>query len=200
MKKSFKKTVRIVAAALCLTTMLGIFAACTEPDTPGQTYDNLVKLTIDAGGQNAQYNTTASMDYDKFLNPYPYNTLEKLVDAWNEGEQNLRFALGKARAEKMKKAFDTESRIFPVEHVKAASAAMETENPMEAEKLLNLYRLQRLEALRPTDSFSEEYVFYYGLKLKLLLRIRQFDTAIGEKAYKSIYNAILNGDRLEAIQ
>ncbi|MBQ8908211.1 MAG: DUF2764 family protein [Clostridia bacterium] len=134
----------------------------------------------------------------------PSRTVEKtgsaLVDAWNEGEQNLRFALGKARAEKMKKAFDTESRIFPVEHVKAASAAMETENPMEAEKLLNLYRLQRLEALRPTDSFSEEYVFYYGLKLKLLLRIRQFDTAIGEKAYKSIYNAILNGDRLEAIQ
>ena len=121
-----------------------------------------------------------------------------LIDAWNESERNLRFALGKVRAEKMKKTFDTENRIFPVEYVKAASAAVEIENPMEAEKYLNGYRLEILETLRPMDSFSEDYVFYYGLKLKLLLRIRQFDTKLGEKAYKNIYNSILNGDRLEA--
>ena len=60
-----------------------------------------------------------------------------LIDAWNESERNLRFALGKVRAEKMKKTFDTENRIFPVEYVKAASAATEIENPMEAEKYLN---------------------------------------------------------------
>ena len=121
-----------------------------------------------------------------------------LIDAWNESERNLRFALGKVRAEKMKKTFDTENRIFPVEYVKAASAATEIENPMEAEKYLSSYRLEILETLRPMDSFSEDYVFYYGLKLKLLLRIRQFDTKLGEKAYKNIYNSILNGDRLEA--
>ena len=123
-----------------------------------------------------------------------------LIDAWNESERNLRFALGKVRAEKMKKTFDTENRIFPVEYVKAASAATEIENPMEAEKYLSSYRLEILETLRPMDSFSEDYVFYYGLKLKLLLRIRQFDTKVGEKAYKNIYNSILNGDRLEAKQ
>ena len=123
-----------------------------------------------------------------------------LVDAWNESERNLRFALGKVRAEKMKKAFDTENRIFPVEYIKAASTAIEIENPMEAEKYLNRYRLEILETLRPMDSFSEEYIFYYGLKLKLILRIRQFDTKIGEKAYKNIYNSILNGDRLEVKQ
>ena len=121
-----------------------------------------------------------------------------LIDAWNESERNLRFALGKVRAEKMKKTFDTENRIFPVEYVKAASVATEIENPLEAEKYLNGYRLEILETLRPLDSFSEDYVFYYGLKLKLLLRIRQFDTKVGEKAYKNIYNSILNGDRLEA--
>ena len=123
-----------------------------------------------------------------------------LIDAWNESERNLRFALGKVRAEKMKKTFDTENRIFPVEYVKAASAAVEIENPMETEKYLNGYRLEILETLRPMDSFSENYVLYYGLKLKLLLRIRQFDTKVGEKAYKNIYNSILNGDRLEAKQ
>ena len=123
-----------------------------------------------------------------------------LIDAWNENERNLRFALGKVRAEKMKKPFDTENRVFPVEYIRAASAAVEMKNPMEAEEYLNRFRLGILEALRPMDNFSQDFIFYYGLKLKLLLRIKQFDTKTGEKAYKNIYDSILNGDRLEAIQ
>ena len=122
-----------------------------------------------------------------------------LIDAWNECEINLRFALGKVRAEKMNKVFDTENRILPVEYIKAANTAIEKENPMEAEKYLNSYRLEMLETLRPMDAFSDEYIFYYGLKLKLLLRIRQFDTETGEKAYRNIYNSIIKGD-LEAEQ
>ena len=122
-----------------------------------------------------------------------------LIDAFSEGERNLRFALGKVRAEKMKKPFDTENKILPVEYIKAASTAIEIENPMEAEKHLNSFRLEILEALRPMDSFSEDYIFYYGLKLKLILRIRRFDKEVGEKAYRNIYDSILNGDRLEAI-
>lgn len=122
-----------------------------------------------------------------------------LIDAWNESERNLRFALCKVRAEKMKKPFDTQNMILPLEHIKVAGTAIEVENPMEAEKILNRYRLEILETLRPMDSFSEDYVFYYGLRLKLLLRIRQFNTEVGEKAYRKIYNSILNGDRLEAI-
>ena len=123
-----------------------------------------------------------------------------LIDAWNESERNLRFALGKVRAEKLKKSFDTQNRIFPLEYIKAASVATEMENPMEAEEYLNHYRLEILETLRPRDNFSEDYILYYGLKLKLLLRIRQFDTEVGEKAYKNIYDFILNEDRLEAKQ
>lgn len=123
-----------------------------------------------------------------------------LIDTWNQSERDLRFALGKVRAEKMKKTFDTENKTFPMEYIKAASVATDMENPMEAEEYLNRYRLEILETLRPMDSFSEDYIFYYGLKLKLLLRIRQFDTKSGEKAYKNIYDSILNGDRLEAKQ
>ena len=33
------------------------------------------------------------------------------IDDWNESERNLRFSLGKVRADKMKKSFDTENRI-----------------------------------------------------------------------------------------
>ncbi len=123
-----------------------------------------------------------------------------LIDSFNESERNLRFALGKVRAEKMKKPFDTENRILPMEYIRVASKAIEMENPMEAEKYLNRYRLEILETLRPMDNFSEEYIFYYGLKLKLILRMRQFDTKAGEKEYRNIYNSILYGDRLEAKQ
>jgi len=75
---------------------------------------------------------------------------------------------------------------------------VEIENPLEAENFLLRYRLNFLETLRPMDSFSEDYIFYYALKLKLILRIRQFDVALGEATYKDIYNSILNGEKVEA--
>jgi len=152
---------------------------------------------------------------DRFLKKKAQDELKKLtlspqkhcessesgfIAAWNERERNLRFALGKLRAEKMKKQFDTEDRVLPVEYLKAAGTAIEIDNPMEAEKYLNRFRLEMLETLRPMDTFSEDYIFYYGLKLKLILRIRRFDEESGKEAYKNIYHSILNGDRLEAIQ
>jgi len=124
----------------------------------------------------------------------------RLIEAWNEGERNLRLALGKVRAEKMKKTYYLGNEYLSTQLVKVAQTAVEMESPLEAENFLNLYRLEFLETLRPMDTFSEDSVFYYGLKLKLLTRERQFQTEIGEKAYKNIYNSIMNGDRLEAIQ
>lgn len=123
-----------------------------------------------------------------------------LIEAWNENERKLRFALGKVRADKLKKPFDAGDDSLPIGLVKAASLAMESENPLEAEKILNKFRLDFLESHRPMDSFSDEFVFYYGLKLKLILRIRQFDAEAGKAAYKNIYNSIMNGDRSEVIQ
>ncbi len=121
-----------------------------------------------------------------------------LIEAWNEGERNLRFALGKVRANKMNKPFDLKNKILPAELYKVATSALEAENPLEAENFLLHYRLSFLETLRPTDTFSEDFIFYYALKLKLILRIRDFDAKLGESAYKNIYNSILNGNRLEA--
>ncbi len=122
-----------------------------------------------------------------------------LIEKWNDGERKLRTALAKVRADKMKKSFDIENNVLSSELLKIANAAIEIESPMEAEKFLNSYRLEFLESLRPMDNFSEEFVYYYGLKLKLISHIRQFDTSAGEIAYKNIYNSIMNGDRLEAI-
>ncbi len=138
------------------------------------------------------------------LSLIPSRTYEKsgsaLVEAWNEGERNLRFALAKVRADKLKKPFDAEPGQLPAELMKVARTAVEMESPMDAEVFLNQYRMSFLETLRPMDTFSEDSAFYYGLKLKLMLRIRQFDEKLGEAAYKEIYNSIMNGDRLEAVQ
>ena len=121
------------------------------------------------------------------------------IDTWNERERTLRFALGKVRAEKWNFPFDTEGRNIPAKYIRAAGTAIEMENPMEAEKFLNRFRLELLEEQRPMDGFADDYIFYYGLRLKLLLRIRQFDTEAGEAAYRKIYNSILHKDRLEAL-
>ena len=132
-----------------------------------------------------------SRDYEKSNSP--------LVKQWNDGERKLRLVLAKARADKMKKQFEINENSVPVELQQAVREAVEIENPMEAEKFLNKYRLDFLESLRPMDSFSEDFVFYYGLKLKLISRIKQFDLESGETAYKNIYNSIINGERLEVI-
>ncbi len=123
-----------------------------------------------------------------------------LIEKWNEGERSLRLALAKLRADKLNKHFDADNQSCPAGLLQSVRTAVEIENPMEAEKFLNKYRLDFLEALRPMDSFSEEFVFYYGLKLKLIERIRKFDSECGEAAYRNIYNSIMNGDRSEVIQ
>ena len=121
-----------------------------------------------------------------------------VVNSWNENERNLRLALAKARADKLGKTFDLQNKNLPAELIKTANAAVETENPLEAEIFLLSYRLGFLETLRPLNTFSEDYIFYYALKLKLIARIRQFDTNLGKTTYKDIYDSILDGDRLEA--
>jgi hypothetical protein len=128
------------------------------------------------------------------------NTGSEFLNKWNDGERNLRLVLAKIRADKMNKQFDAEKiQSAPVELLQAAREAVEIENPLEAEKFLNKYRLEFLESLRPMDSFSEDFVFYYGLKLKIISRIKQFDKESGETAYKNIYGSIMNGERLEVI-
>ncbi len=129
----------------------------------------------------------------------PEKSTSSLVEKWNDGERSLRIALAEVRAAKMNKHFDAENKSFSPALLQAVRTAVEIENPMEAEKFLNKYRLDFLEALRPTDSFSEEFVFYYGLKLKLIERIRKFDSESGECAYRNIYDSIMNGNRSEVI-
>ena len=129
----------------------------------------------------------------------PEKSSSAVIEKWNDGERQLRLALAKLRADKMNKPSDIQLQAFPAELVQAARTALETESPLEAEKFLNRYRFDFLEALRPMDSFSEEFLYYYGIKLKIIERIRRFDTESGEAAYRKIYDSIMNEDRQEVI-
>ncbi len=145
-----------------------------------------------AQGELEKLTLTPSRNYEK--------SSSALIEKWNDGERNLRLALARLRADKMNKHFETDNRSFSVGLLQAVRTAVEIESPMEAEKFLNKYRLDFLESLRPMDSFSEDFVFYYGLKLKLIERLRKFDSEHGESAYRNIYNSIMNGDKSEVIQ
>ncbi len=125
-------------------------------------------------------------------------TGSSFIDSWNEGERLLRLALATVRAGKMNKSFDNKNISFSPALIQAARAAADNTDPLEAEQTLNKYRLELIEAIRPSDAFCEDAVFYYGLKLKLLSRIKGFDEAEGQKQYKKIYNSIINGEEQEA--
>lgn len=128
---------------------------------------------------------------------HPENTSSPLLSSWYEGERDLRLALGKIRAEKMNKTFTFPNKILSAALIKTATDAQEADNPLEAERILFSHRLSFLESLRPTDMFCEDFLFYYGLKLMLLARMRQFDPVRGEAAYRKIYNSIIQGDTKE---
>ncbi len=121
-----------------------------------------------------------------------------LIDAFLEGERLLRLALAKQRAAKQNRDYDIGDAKISDTLYSLARAAVQIENPLEAEEFLNRYRLSFLETLRPMDNFSESSVFYYAIKLKLLWRIRQFDTALGQSAYKKIYDCIISSEIQEA--
>ena len=123
-----------------------------------------------------------------------------LIDAWNKGERSLRLALAKVRAEKLKKQTDVENLDIGAETAKFVEIVIAQENPLKAEKALDDYRLSFLETIRPIDSFSEEFIFYYALRFKLLSRRRSFDDGKGEVAYQNFYQSIIRGERAEEKQ
>lgn len=116
------------------------------------------------------------------------------LDKWYENERNLRLALAQIRALRMNKKFNLENESFSPEVVQAARTATGMDSPLAAEQFLNQYRLNLLDSIRPSDEFSIDAVYSYGLKLKLALRMKKFNTEKGMASYHKIYDSILKGD------
>ncbi|MBQ0051426.1 MAG: DUF2764 family protein [Treponema sp.] len=113
------------------------------------------------------------------------------VDNWNHKEKSLRLALGQIRALRMKKKFNAGFESIAPDAVQAARTASGMDSPLAAEQFLNQYRLSVIESMRPTDGFSVDAVFRYGLRLMLATRMKKFDAANGMASYKKIYTRIL---------
>lgn len=118
-------------------------------------------------------------------------TGSSVVDAWYNYERQLRFALGTIRAQRMKKDFPVEDPYFSADILQTARTACGFDNPLEAELYLNAARAQFLSRATPSNSFSTDAVFAYGLTLKLMLRIRKFNEELGLESYRKIYEQIL---------
>ncbi|MCM1320767.1 MAG: DUF2764 domain-containing protein [Bacteroides sp.] len=117
----------------------------------------------------------------------------KSVDAWYNWERSLRIALAQIRALRLKKTFSAENSDISVspDIMQIAKNACGYENPLEAEQYLHAMRLAALNAVMPADLFSADTLFCYALKLKLIMRIRKFDTELGKDSYRKIYDQIL---------
>ena len=118
-------------------------------------------------------------------------TGSSFVDNWNDKEKSLRLALAQIRALNMKKKFSAGYESIAPDAVQAARTASGMDSPLAAEQFLNQYRLSVIESMRPTDGFSIDAVFRYGLRLMLATRMKKFDAAAGMASYKKIYNRIL---------
>lgn len=125
------------------------------------------------------------------------STGSRLVDRWNQQERELRLALGSIRASNMKKQFDAGDTLIPSDLLQISRTAAGMEDPLQAEQYLLHYRLEMLGRLRPMDSFCEDAVYFYGLRLMLLERMQKFDRKKGIASYNEIYNSVLNRDHQE---
>ena len=117
-----------------------------------------------------------------------------VLDKWYDFERSLRIALAYLRAQKMKKDFidptNLLSKVTP-EIMQCARTAMAFESPLEAEDYLDQNRIDYLTNILPYDSFSDEAVIAYGLKLKLANRVKKFNEEAGMASYRKIYDQIL---------
>lgn len=116
------------------------------------------------------------------------------LDQWYDAERELRFALAQIRALRLNKKFETENESFSPDIIQAARTATGMDSPLAAEQFLNKYRLSLLDRIRPADDFSVDAVYLYGLRLKLALRIKKFDSEKGLASYQKIYDSILERD------
>jgi hypothetical protein len=123
-------------------------------------------------------------------------TSSAFVNHWREWERALRLNLSKNRAQKLKRseasgrdAVDVPEH--PADAVSAAKNAMLMESPLEAEIYLDKARWDAIENFQGISTFSEDAIYAYLLKLRLMERRSAFKNEEGFTEYKALYAAIL---------
>ncbi len=131
---------------------------------------------------------------DKAPSRTPVRTGSTLVTEWLAFEQELRSALERQRASKLKwevssTVQDTIPSVFDVGAI--VRGVLNIEDPLAAEQYLLHARLTAAEQLRKLHFFDSEAVFGYGIVLLLSERASKFKMETGREEYHSIYTQIL---------
>ena len=118
-------------------------------------------------------------------------THSAFINRWREWERALRLNLGKTRAQKLKRSETADAPEHPADAVTAAKNALSLDSPLEAEILLDKARWDAIEEFQGINTFSEDAMYAYLLKLLLMERRAAFKNEEGFTEYKALYAAIL---------
>ena len=118
-------------------------------------------------------------------------THSAFVNSWREWERTLRLNLARSRAQKLKRSEAADAPEHPASAVTAAKNALALESPLDAEILLDKARWDAIEEFQGINTFSEDAIYAYLLKLLLMERRTAFKNEEGITEYKALYAAIL---------
>ena len=120
-------------------------------------------------------------------------TSSAFLNRWREWERALRLNLARGRSQKLKRdgGAVTNTPEYPISATAAAKTALAIESPLEAEIFLDKARWDAIENLQGLNTFSENAMYAYLLKLLLLERKVAFNAEEGFTEYKGLYAAIL---------
>lgn len=116
-----------------------------------------------------------------------------LLGKYYRWELGLRNELARLRAQKLQKALDRYIKPGEPEWdaMRTAQAAFQTEDPYQAELLIEKERWAYIEALVSNHFFDMESLLAYGLLLQALERKARFVIELGQKGYNEVYNTVL---------
>lgn len=113
--------------------------------------------------------------------------------AWRRREGQLRLELAKMRSRRTGIGGEEYIQMpsMDVYAAEAARKAMESANPLDAEELLDSFRLILISELSRGHHFDLAALILYFLKLQILQRQRNFQFPRGRERFESIQNTIL---------
>jgi len=116
---------------------------------------------------------------------------------WREWEVALRLNLARLRAARLGRDVESmpEAPSSPSDAAAAAARAMEAENPLEGEAVIDRARWNAAESMQGADVFHPRAVFAYLVKLMILERQASFQAEAGFSQYRALYDAILERHR-----
>ena len=126
-------------------------------------------------------------------------TPSAFINRWKEWERTLRLNLAKGRTQKYKREggitdLVTDAPEHPADAAGTAKTALAIDSPLDAEIFLDKARWNVIENFQGINSFSENAMYAYLLKLLLMERKAAFNNNEGLTEYERLYAAILDSN------